>query len=248
MESYGFFYFFALVLIFILFLYRGRKEGYNLDFLINFIIIVYLGGYLGCRLFYILLHLDKVSLLDIFSSRKVGYVFYGGYIVGLILGIFYIFLTKNNVLKVLDIATPLLGLGLFIGRIGCFLHGCCFGISCNINFICLRFPKDSDVFNYQLQKGMISSSDSSTLAVFPVQLFESILNGLIFLFFWSKYKNRKEDGMITFGVLLSHSLVRFFLDFLRAEESKLYGLTISQYIAGFIILLILVIRTSFKFK
>ncbi len=161
---------------------------------------------------------------------------------GLLMGILYLYISRSNILKILDIATPLLPLGLFIGRIGCFLKGCCFGTICNINFTCIRFPKGSDAYNHQLDRGMVSQYDSYSLPVFPVQLFESFINGILFLYFWLKYKKKKVDGQITFGVLFSHSFVRFFLDFLRANIDKIYGFTISQFVAGVIIFLLFLIR------
>ncbi|MFN7181873.1 MAG: prolipoprotein diacylglyceryl transferase [Planctomycetota bacterium] len=241
--AHSFFYFMALVVIFILLLIRGIKEGYSVDFLINFLIVVYSGGFVGCRLFYIFLHSGEVSLWDLFAFYKVGYVFYGGYIVGLTVGLIYIYVSKYNILKVLDIVTPLLHLGIFIGRIGCHLHGCCFGIVCKTNFLCIRFPRSSDVFNHQLEAGLIPRDSSFSLAVYPTQLLESLVNGILFFFFWVKYKKRKINGQITWEVLLAQAVVRFFLDFLRYEPKKLYGFTVSQFIS----LTIIVILVSLLF-
>jgi phosphatidylglycerol:prolipoprotein diacylglycerol transferase len=49
---------------------------------------------------------------------------------------------KGPVGKVLDGLVPTMGLGIATARLGCLLHGCCFGAVCNWAW-CITFPEGS---------------------------------------------------------------------------------------------------------
>jgi phosphatidylglycerol:prolipoprotein diacylglycerol transferase len=67
---------------------------------------------------------------DAFMIWRGGLVFFGGFILATIC-LMYFFKKKNlPMLKISDLLTPTLALGLAITRIGCFLNGCCFGATC----------------------------------------------------------------------------------------------------------------------
>jgi phosphatidylglycerol:prolipoprotein diacylglycerol transferase len=80
---------------------------------------------------------------------KGGMVFYGGLIGGfLAYGLAWWRIVRPNKLKTLqiaDIVAPSLALGVFFGRLGCFLNGCCYGGYCDPQQmpLGLEFPSNS---------------------------------------------------------------------------------------------------------
>lgn len=245
--SYGFFYMLALVLGFILFIIRGRKQGYNLDFLINFILFEFVMTFIGCKLFFIFLNPRYYqSLSELFAIQKGGFVFYGGILTGLISGFLYLRIKKQNPWAIFDIATPLMFLTIFTGRIGCFLKGCCWGTICNFKSLCVIFPRDSDPYNDHLSRNLIDKNASYSLPVYPIQLYESVISGILFIYFWEKYRHRKYDGQIMMESLLAYAVERFFVDFLRGDVTHIFYLSFSQFVS--IIFFIVIITYFLKLK
>jgi phosphatidylglycerol:prolipoprotein diacylglycerol transferase len=57
------------------------------------------------------------------------------------------------VLRLGDAIVPCLFLGVFFGRIGCLMNGCCYGGRCEDGWAALRFPPQSPVYQEQLSSG-----------------------------------------------------------------------------------------------
>jgi phosphatidylglycerol:prolipoprotein diacylglycerol transferase len=84
-----------------------------------------------------------------------GLSWFGGLLAGLIVSLAYLKRRNLSVYKILDLVAPFLALAQAIGRIGCFLNGCCFGTIFNfiptqlyssliltLIFLLLRFLQD----------------------------------------------------------------------------------------------------------
>ncbi len=210
----------------------------------NFIVYTTIIFIVFGRLAYILENY-KYYNFEVLAIWKGGIIFYGGLFGGIVGGIIFLLIKKSNILKISDVALPLVFLGLVFGRIGCFLRGCCWGAICKFDFIsplCVRYPKDSFAFFDHREKNLISSLEQSSLPVYPVQIFESIISLILFSFFWSRFNKRKFDGQITFEALLMYAIERFIMEFFRGDMSKFFGLSFAQFISLPIILLLLLMR------
>src|SRR3990167_7683723 len=95
------------------------------------------------KLFDILMPSD-LNLLNVFKIYEGGLVYYGGLFAGIIT--LFIFVKKHHLpfLKLFDILMPSAALGLGLGRIGCFLNGCCFGKVAQHIPWALQFPRTLD--------------------------------------------------------------------------------------------------------
>jgi len=56
-----------------------------------------------------------------------GLAYYGGFLFAMPVGLWYARRKQLGVWRVADLTAPLIAFGLFFGRMGCFLNGCCFG-------------------------------------------------------------------------------------------------------------------------
>jgi phosphatidylglycerol:prolipoprotein diacylglycerol transferase len=135
--------------------------GVDPDVTMTFIFWGFVPGILGGRLFYVIWKWHEfqrpglmATLGEMINITQGGLVVYGALIGGL-LG-FTAFLIKQRlpILAMLDIVTPGMLLGLALGRVGCFLNGCCFGGACELPWA-VRFPAGSPPFVHEVQEGKI---------------------------------------------------------------------------------------------
>ncbi len=175
-------------------------------------------SWIGAKVFFILTTtIDKELLLE--NSNfwlGGGFVFYGGLIFGGIYCLSFIRLNKIEISKT-NIFLPALAIGHSIGRIGCFLAGCCFG-------------KETDHF---------LSVHMHNAQRYPVQIYESFGLLLIGVFLWKRGKNNTS---ILFHYVFAYSILRFLLEFLRGD--KIRGIYLNFVSTSQIISILLIIIST----
>jgi phosphatidylglycerol:prolipoprotein diacylglycerol transferase len=118
---------------------RAARVGIDGTVIEDLALWCFLGGILGARLCYLILHrgLQNVQGIGDFLGRLVaiwdgGIILYGAFLGGTLsyfVGWFVTLRNRKNVttLRICDIVAPTIALGLIFGRVGCFLNGCCYG-------------------------------------------------------------------------------------------------------------------------
>src|SRR2546423_6531386 len=113
-----------------------RRNKIHPDILMNAALIALISGVIGARLSHVIenwsIYTDPkrtftANLFDAINISSGGLTFYGGLILGTPITIWYALKKKVPLLLGMDIVAPCLMIGLGFGRIGCFLHGCCYG-------------------------------------------------------------------------------------------------------------------------
>ena len=121
----------ALAFLVVAFLARRRafSLGMNGDDILDLCIWLIVSGVIGGRILFILLNLDyyRDNPIETVMLWRGGLVWYGGLIAAIIAAIIFLTAKKMPVLKTGDLMMPYVALGQSIGRIGCFLNGCCYG-------------------------------------------------------------------------------------------------------------------------
>ena len=163
-----------------------------------------------------------------------GLTFYGGIILALFAGLWYIRRFRLPLEKVLDIGGWAIALGLGFGRVGCLLAGCCFGKICTTaHWYCLVFPRGSPAWEHHVKDlHVLGPSAAHSLPVLPTQPMHSISNFLIFAFLYFYLRPRKKfDGQVFYAFLVLYSFTRFLIEFLRDDpRGGMLGLSTSQWI------------------
>jgi phosphatidylglycerol:prolipoprotein diacylglycerol transferase len=113
----------------------AQREGIAKETIQDVALWIFLGGLLGARILYLIQEDRPASVAEFFT--KLPQIWEGGIILyGSVLGalvayaVAYVLVfrkQKLSTLKVADIAAPTVAIGLMLGRIGCFLNGCCYG-------------------------------------------------------------------------------------------------------------------------
>ena len=182
--------------------------------------------------------------IDVIRIDKGGLVFYGGFIIALIVVILYCRWKKLQMLKVLDIYAPAVAFGHVFGRIGCFLQGCCFGRPVEPGSIwpSVVFPAGSaPAAFYPANPADIYSAGtkcvSESMPLVPVQLYESLCNLVIGILLIWLLRKLKCPGRVGVVYLVAYAVMRFSLEFLRGDHTDHIGIfTPSQAVALFLML------------
>ena len=116
---------------------RCPQVGLSKDRVQDLALVLFLSGFAGARLVYMIQYRkdfpdDPVALaLAYFRIDKGGIVLYGGLIGGFLgyLAFRQLVLRRLGVngWKLADAVAPLIALGIAVGRLGCYLNGCCWG-------------------------------------------------------------------------------------------------------------------------
>lgn len=220
---------------------EGKRRGIDPRKIEGLALWIILGGVIGARIWYVLEHLSEYSRnpFEIFMIWRGGLVFYGGFIGGFIGGILYLKISNLVFYEIADVSAPALALAFAIGRIGCFLNGCCYGKITN-SWIGIRFPSRDlpPVYCDHLRNGYIEPGSLSSLPVIPTQLISSLDCFVIFLILWFLRK-KMEKGSLFFLFLILYGIHRFIIDFFRYYEGNaliLKYLTLSQVMSILFIL------------
>jgi phosphatidylglycerol:prolipoprotein diacylglycerol transferase len=118
--------------------WRVTKVGLPREKIQDLAIVLFLSGLVGARILYMWQYADKFrdkSVLDMikafFAIWEGGIVFYGSVFGGLAGYLVYRQLVLKrlgiNGWQLADAVAPLMAIGLAVGRVGCFLNGCCWG-------------------------------------------------------------------------------------------------------------------------
>jgi phosphatidylglycerol:prolipoprotein diacylglycerol transferase len=142
--------------------YRARRMGVDPELIMSLAVWLFVSGLIGARLFYLLEYWDKLmvgkslaqQLTAVVSINEGGLVVYGMLVVGGAALVAFIYRYKVPGLALTDLIAPSVVLGLGLGRIGCFLNGCCFGGPCDLPWA-VSFPADSGPHEQQIRLGQV---------------------------------------------------------------------------------------------
>ncbi len=212
--------------------WRARREGIDSDSVAGLAVWLISGGFIGARLMFVVQHPETVHRIsDVFKIWQGGIVFYGCIMGGLIGSVIYWMRHPFPFLAMADAVAPALAVGSTLGRVGCFLNGCCFGARSD-SPLAVCFPAGSPPWIRHVESGLLSPSSGFSLAVHPTQLYAA-LDGLLLLglLTWF-YPRRRRDGEVMALLMVAYPVLRFANESLRADEPAVVaGLTAAQAIS-----------------
>ena len=211
---------------------RARREKIDSSVVYELATWLFLGGVVGARGMYVVLHPQIIhSFSDIFRSWQGGNVFYGCILGGLTGSLLYWCRRPYPLWKMIDVAAPAVAIGAAVGRIGCFLNGCCDGAVCSLPWG-VQFPAGSHAWMRQMNAGLISEGADWSLPVHPTQLYAAVaalaVLGVVLAYFpW-----RRRPGEVMAVLMITYSITRLPIEALRADEPVVIaGLNPAQLIS-----------------
>ncbi len=191
---------------------RAKKFGVESNKIVDLALLTLIMVVVGARLLYVMLHWnefnhDLLGIIAFWRGGLGGLMFFGGLVLALVVGIFYIRKEKMPILKMLDAVAPAIALGEGLTRIGCFLNGCCFGKPTHC-FIGMTFPHNSPAgytFHVPIQ---------------PTQLYSSFAGFVLFALALILERKHLREGLLFGIIMMFYALFRFGIDFVRYYENR----------------------------
>jgi phosphatidylglycerol:prolipoprotein diacylglycerol transferase len=205
-HTYGFFVALGLVAGVLVTIKIGKSQGISAQQVMDMGFIMILSGIIGSRLGYIIIDFSYYSThpLDIFKLWQGGLVFSGGLIAVVLVILWYARRHDFSLWQIGDLWSPAAAIGQSIGRIGCFMAGCCYGRPTDVPW--------SVVF-----------TDSRSLAqlnipLHPTQLYSSLSGLIIFIILMLLNAKKKFKGQVFLWFLILHSTGRLLIERFRGDH------------------------------
>ncbi|MGK0465567.1 prolipoprotein diacylglyceryl transferase [Clostridium sp.] len=174
--------------------WQAKKRGIKDEIMFNLAIIGVIAGVVGARLFYILFYNPSFYFshpMDIFKIAEGGLSIHGGIFVALVAGYFYSVKVKVSFFKLADIAVMAVILAQGIGRVGC------------------------DVFGKVMTNIMPWGINIGGNILHPAQVYEFILDYILFIILWRKSEKQKYEGELFVIYIIGFPIIRGIVEFFR---------------------------------
>jgi phosphatidylglycerol:prolipoprotein diacylglycerol transferase len=141
---------------------RARRVGLDPDLVLSMAVWALVSGIIGARAFYIIEYWPKFqkaswgeTLMAMANLTQGGMVVYGSLLAGAAAVLLFVYRHRLPALALTDVLAPGVVLGVALGRIGCFLNGCCYGGLSELPWA-VQFPQGSPPFVDQVQQGQLA--------------------------------------------------------------------------------------------
>ncbi len=203
------------------------RVGANAERCMDLIFYLLIAGVFGSRVIHVFVNeWDRFlhNPLVLFYIWEGGLVWYGGLLSAIGISIWFFQKHHLSYWKYTDIFVPAVSLGHGLGRLGCFLAGCCYG----------RPMLHSAWYSLVFPEGVHSFAPTG-IPLYPTQLTEAFAEFCIFLgLLWFR-KKKTFEGQLILLYLMVYSIVRAILEIFRGDLDRGYvvdpWISTSQFIS-----------------
>ena len=199
---YGIMIILSLLVNIIVVIIVSKKNAYTSDEIISALIYENIGIIYGANIFS---YIQNFRYIKEFNTFKIGLSSYGGLIGAVIFLLIYKFQFKKTSEEIFFTFMPSIPLMYAIGKIGCYISGCCYGIEYDgIGSVTYKYSLDAP----------------HNVPLFPIQIIETFIFTLIYIYIINKIlKNKFEWNSLGKSIIFCGT-AKFFLDFLRASHNS----------------------------
>jgi phosphatidylglycerol---prolipoprotein diacylglyceryl transferase len=206
---------------------RAKRMNFPPNVVVDVAVAVIISAIIGSRLWYAATEMNEFrgNWLEIINPMQNGQFgisgmsMVGGVISAIIVAYIFCRLKKVDFLEMGDVVAPTFLLGMFFGRFGCFLNGCCFGHPSNLPWAAI-FPTNCPA-------GAIYPHTP----VHPTQIYESIIDLAFFfgMIAFEKKFPRKFVGQSFWTAIGLYAFGRVIVDYWRwFDQSEMFA----NYLGG----------------
>lgn len=205
---YGLFMLLGFLTAYVLLVRRARIIGLSERTVVDLVLVAMVAGLVGARARYVWerpqeflgTHAHPVAwttaIAHMVDFDSGGMVWYGGLSLATLAVVLLVWRLRLPILAVADLVAPALLVGLGIGRIGCFVNGCCYGRPTDVPWAVVH----------------------DHVLVHPTQLYETIACGLLAGVLWWGWRHRRADGVIACWGVIGYGVWRFLNEGLRGDD------------------------------
>jgi phosphatidylglycerol:prolipoprotein diacylglycerol transferase len=202
--SYGTLIALGFLLTYLYVCWLSRQQGIDEENITDLYLVIIITSIIGARLNYVATNWQEYIShpASIFKVWEGGMVYLGG-VIGAIVGCFaYLRFRGLDFATYADMYGPAVPFASAVGRIGCYLNGCCYGLETNL-WCGIRVP---------LRFGVLSNPRH------PTQLYECIVLFIICVLLHLYYRSRPRRGMVFVAFGYTYAIERFLIEFIREES------------------------------
>jgi phosphatidylglycerol---prolipoprotein diacylglyceryl transferase len=181
----------------------ARERGLPGDAFMDGAVLILFASIAGARLLFVALHWREYAphagaSLAIWQG---GMSFHGGAGAGVAAGLLYMWRRRLPMLAMADAAAPALALGYAVGRLGCLLNGCCYGVPTTLPW---ALP------------GVYCQDADRSLSYHPTQVYSALIGLVLMAGLVHAYRRPHRVGQVMALFLGGYSVYRFGIEALRA--------------------------------
>lgn len=204
---------------------RAKKAGLDAQRMLDLGVALVIAALVGAKLLLLLTNFTyfRANPAEIIVLARSGGVFYGGLIGATLVAFWYIRRHRLPLWTTCDMFAPGIALGHVIGRVGCLMAGCCYGVPTSVPWA-ITFTDPFAAANVGTPLNQ---------ALHPTQLYEAAAELLILGFLLAtERKGRIYPGRTFWGYMLLYAVSRFIIEFYRGDErGMIMGWSTSQFIS-----------------
>jgi phosphatidylglycerol:prolipoprotein diacylglycerol transferase len=222
---YGIMVVLAVVAIIVITLLEAKRVDISEEHIYSVALWAVVGGIVVSRLVHVI---DKWDYYVAHPAQIIGFqglAVYGAVIGALLAVLVYAWIKKLSFWQLGDVAAPGAILGQAIGRIGCTVNGCCYGLP--------TFVPWAVVYTHP------SSYAPLGVPIHPTQIYHLLWNLVAFAVIWGLRRRLKPQGALFLSYLALYAVGDLGIRFVRAGEPFLFGMQQAQLI-GIVILVVTV--------
>ena len=218
--------------------------------------LVFITSLIGAEIITVIIPGDAEFAGELYQARS-RFRLFGLFFVAVPTLFAYSWLAKIPFRSLLDLFALPVVLWLAILRLGCFMAGCCWGdlsledpglkdvadpqLMIQVNTLpwltgewmntAVSFPVGSFAYLQHVALGLVEPGAASSLPVHPTQLYELVLLIMWLMVLRHLERQGPTEGMIALIAIAGYAVLRFFIEFLRADNPLVLGqLTSTQLI------------------
>ncbi len=222
---YGIMVVLAVVAIIIITLLEAKRVGISEEHIYSVALWAVIGGVMVSRLVHVIDKWDYYMAHPEQITRFEGLSVYGAVIGAMAAVLIYAWVKKLSFWQLGDVAAPGALLGQAIGRIGCTINGCCYGLPTSMPWaVIYTNPRSYAPLGVPLH---------------PTQIYHLLWNLVAFGIIWGLRRRLKPQGTLFLSYLALYAVGDLGIRSVRAGEPFLFGIQQAQLI-GIVILAVTV--------
>ena len=204
---------------------RARRRKLDATRVMDLGIYIIVSALIGAKLLLLVTDFRTFSAdpRELFTLARSGGVFYGGLIVAVGVGLWYIRRAGLPLWTTCDVFAPGIALGHVIGRFGCLMAGCCYG------------RPTTKAWGITFTDPFAAANVGTPLGVplHPTQLYEAGAELIILIaLLVTERRGRPFAGRTFWLYMLLYAISRFIIEFYRGDERGTVGMfSTSQFIS-----------------
>jgi phosphatidylglycerol:prolipoprotein diacylglycerol transferase len=190
---------------------RSRHAGLDAARVMDFGIYLIIAALVGAKLMLVVVDFDyyRTNPREILSLARAGGVFYGGLVAALAVGLLLVRRYKLPMWRTGDMIAPGIALGHVIGRLGCFLAGCCFGRPTTVPW----------AVTFHDPQAAVNVGTPLDVPLHPTQLYDAGAELLILvLLLTTERKGKTFPGRTFWLYMLLYAISRFIIEIFRGDD------------------------------